>query len=78
LDETRKRADPEAGCRSLGAMQEASTPKTSFRAAAVVLALWGALGDGFEGDRTSFFDQLADGPLGALDGVLALACRGCA
>jgi len=39
---------------------------------------WGVLGDGFEGDRTSFFDQLADGPLGALDGVVVLACRGCA
>ena len=39
---------------------------------------WGVLGDGFEGDRTTFFDQLADGPLGALEGVLALACRGCA
>jgi hypothetical protein len=38
----------------------------------------GVLGDGFEGDRTSFFDQLADGPLGALDGVVVLACRGCA
>ena len=24
---------------------------------------WGVLGDGFEGDRTSFFDQLADGPV---------------
>jgi hypothetical protein len=39
---------------------------------------WGVLGDGFEGDRTSFFDQLTDGPLGALDGVVVLACRGCA
>jgi len=39
---------------------------------------WGVLGDGFEGDRTAFFDQLTDGPLGALDGVLVLACRGCA
>ncbi len=29
----------EAGCRGLGAMQEAITPKTPFRAAAVVLAL---------------------------------------
>jgi hypothetical protein len=39
---------------------------------------WGVLGDGFEGDRTAFFDQLADGPLGALDDVVVLACRGCA
>jgi hypothetical protein len=39
---------------------------------------WGVLGDGFEGDRAALFDQLADGPLGALDGVLVLACRGCA
>jgi hypothetical protein len=37
---------------------------------------WGLLGNGLEGDRTSFFEELADGPLGALDGVLALACRG--
>jgi hypothetical protein len=39
---------------------------------------WRVLGDGFEGDRTALFYKLADGPLGALDGVLVLACRGCA
>ena len=39
---------------------------------------WGVLGDGFEGDRTTFLDEPADGPLGAFDGVVVFACRGCA
>ena len=38
----------------------------------------GVLGDGLEADRTAFFDELADGPLRAVDGVLVLACSCCA